>query len=110
MREKYDGAVFDLFVELYERLPLGFVIGGKTRLLSGALIACVSAGLWVLTEESCATSDFFKVFPGHPIWHIGMPLGLMHCLSFCALLRAEAHGQFPYYSGGVGPLCGPRHR
>ena len=37
MRGKYDAAVFDLFVELFERLPLAFVIGGKTLVVRGRL-------------------------------------------------------------------------
>ena len=37
MRGKYDGAVFELFVELYERLPLAFVIGAKTLVVHGGL-------------------------------------------------------------------------
>ena len=53
----------------------------------------------MLTENLCASSEFWKLFPGHLVWHIGMPLGLMNCLSVCALLQAESHGKYPYFTG-----------
>ena len=44
---------------------------------------------WIVTEQLCCTSDFFKLFPGHLIWHLGMTLGLVNCLVYAALLRAD---------------------
>ena len=37
VRSKYDTGVFELFVELYERMPLAFIIGGKTLVVHGGL-------------------------------------------------------------------------
>lgn len=37
VRSKYDTRVFELFVELYERMPLAYLIGGKTLVVHGGL-------------------------------------------------------------------------
>ena len=37
VRSKYDGGVFELFVELFERLPLAFLVGGKALVVHGGL-------------------------------------------------------------------------
>lgn len=83
----------------WSRLYPDVVLGCRIRFGLGFLIVTLSAALWLLTENLCESSEFWKLFPGHLVWHIGMPLGLMNCLSICALLQAEAHGKYPYFAG-----------
>ena len=78
--------------------------GAILRLWLGIAIAAIAVVLWVMTENLCDTYDFFKVFPGHLIWHVGMTLGLTWCLVLAALLRADNFSQHPRFLQAPGPF------
>ena len=73
------------------------MVGAVVRLWLGWVVAAVSAGSWIATESQCdrdtSTGRFFRLFPGHVIWHLGMTTGLVNCLVYAALLRADNFGQ-----------------
>ena len=71
--------------------------GAVARLWLGVALSATSAVLWSVTESLCASVDFFKLFPGHMIWHVGMPLGLCNCLVCGLLLRADNFRQKPRF-------------
>ena len=75
-----------------------------SRASARAFIAAASAASWVVTERYCDTIDFFKLFPGHVLWHVGMTLGLVNCLVLAALLRADNFRQHPRFIAGAGCL------
>lgn len=78
--------------------------GAHLRLWLGLLMAVSSAALWVVTEQLCDTVLFFRLFPGHLIWHVGMTLGLTNCLVLAALLRADNFAQHPRFINAPGVL------
>ena len=77
-RRGVSGDRLTLFVE--DRVMLGAIM----RLWLGLFLCSISATLWMVTEGHCDEVNFFKVFPGHLIWHIGMTLGLLNCLVYAA--------------------------
>ena len=97
-RRGVSGDRLTLFVE--DRVMLGAIM----RLWLGLFLCSISATLWMVTEGHCDEVNFFKVFPGHLIWHIGMTLGLLNCLVYAALLRADNFSQHPRFVG-AGNCC-----
>lgn len=81
------------------RLYPDVVAGCRIRFWVGLVIAGVSALLWKVTEDNCDDYEFFKIFPGHFLWHLGMTIGLINCLAVCALLQGESHRRYPYFAG-----------
>ena len=77
--------------------------GASMRLWFGLALCAASATAWVATEQLCDTVDFFKLFPGHVIWHIGMTLGLVNCMVYPALLRSDNFRQSPFFA--TSPDC-----
>jgi len=46
-------------------------------------------------ELGCSSSDFAKIFPGHMLFHILMPWGVLNMLFFISLLGADDVHQYP---------------
>jgi hypothetical protein len=80
------------------------MLAAIVRLWVGVFTCIVSATCWIATEHLCDVVDFFKVFPGHLIWHVGMTWGLVNCLVFAALLRADNFRQRPQFVSAPGCL------
>lgn len=57
------------------KLGVGFLVGGVI--------------MWTLTENLCDDVDFFKIFPGHMLWHIVAGWGMSNCLLYASLFRAD---------------------
>lgn len=61
----------------------------RGRFIFGVIIIMFSSSLWVVTEKLCDTVDFFKLFPGHMLWHVIVAWGMSNCLLYASLLRAD---------------------
>jgi len=61
----------------------------RIRFLFGVVIIIIGASSWIITEQFCDKIDFFKLFPGHLLWHIISAWGMLNCLFYAALLRAD---------------------
>ena len=59
------------------------------QLFYGINLILIGSICWISTEIFCDKYVFFRWFPGHVIWHICMSFGLMHCLVYVILLRAN---------------------
>lgn len=57
---------------------------------------------WFVAEVLCTddSADFFKLFPGHIVWHVASSYGLLHMWIFVAFLRAHDLQQRPEFFKG----------
>jgi len=55
----------------------------------GNVLAIISVLCQVLNEKFCSDNEFWKRFPGHAIWHVGMAYGLFQCLIILVVLHAN---------------------
>ena len=67
-------------------------------------------GMWVgltgvllesLGSAYCDQSDFWRAFPSHALWHVGMSWGLMQCMIYGALLRLDKLNVRAHITGHV---------
>ena len=77
------------------------MLGAGVRFAVGLVAAILSASIWIATEALCDRNLFFRVFPGHMVWHLGMTWGLVNCLVYAALLRADNFGQVTELGGAL---------
>ena len=64
-------------------------IRARYRFIFGVVGIIVSASSWIITEHLCDQLYFFKMFPGHMLWHIIASWGMSNCLFYVSLFRAD---------------------
>merc|ERR1712032_765588 len=67
------------------------------RFFFGLGIAFLSGICWFIAEEGCHESNVFKLFPGHALFHIGLPYGLMNTMVLIVILKAPSLGKRPKF-------------
>jgi len=61
----------------------------KRRFTAGAIAMLLAAVVWVATESACDSSVVMKLLPGHVLWHLGAPWGLVQVLLYVSILEHE---------------------
>lgn len=93
---------FYTFKDYYENEQHSFQNDVKRSFFSvllGLSITAFSAILWFITELNCKKNgyDWMKYTFAHGLWHIGMPYGYYHIMTFFIYMRSLIKGNSPYY-------------
>ena len=68
------------------------------RFKIGVALGVVAVACEIFTMNFCDTSDFFKIFPGHALWHVCLSLALINFLVYASMLRLDnMYGTHPYF-------------
>ena len=69
----------------------------RRRFFWGLATLLIAVSSWLATEGLCDTLEFFRLFPGHAIFHVLMAYGLMQCLVYPSILRASFYSAHPRF-------------
>lgn len=69
----------------------------RRRFFWGLALLLLAVSAWLATEGLCDTTPFFRVFPGHALFHVLMAYGLMQCLVYPSILRASFYSAHPRF-------------